>query len=68
MHFETLTLSRISLNSLGAMEHDQNYQLKFFSLLFIHLWDAHSDIQGCDALTLEQFEKSKMAANMAVSN
>ena len=52
----------------------QNSQLKFFSLLIIHLWGAHSDIPGGgggggggDVLILEQFEKSKMAANMAVS-
>ena len=47
----------------------QNYQLKFFSLLIIHLWGVHSDILegGGDVFTPEQFEKFKMAANMAIS-
>ena len=56
------------LYSLGAMEHDPKFSVKVFSLLIIHLWDAHSDIQGvCGILTLEQFEESKMGANKAVS-
>ena len=50
------------------MEHDPKFSVKVFSLLITHLWAARSYIQGGgEAFALEQFEKSKMAANMAVS-
>ena len=46
-----LTIWQVGLRKLLTLVWEpwsmtQNSQLKFFSLLIIHLWDAHSDIQG----------------------
>ena len=58
---------RHSQCSLEAIQHEPKFSVKVFSLLIIHLWDTHSDIQGGVTFS-QQFEKSKMAANIADSS
>ena len=55
--------------SLGAMEHDPKFSVKvFFFADYSSMGCPKWYPGGCGVLTLEQFEKSKMAANMAVGS